>query len=107
MSYFLYELQAELDSAVDLSNRTLLSSLGVNKARFGQLSYHERAGEYPRTQEVAEIAHLLDHHGIIVPSARWDCKNLALFSDNVRPGAIEIAKDHGRIDWKAWMSTNK
>ena len=97
VSYFLYELQVELGSVVDLSKRALLSSLGVDMARFGQLSYHERASEYPRTQEVAEIAHFLDHHGVVVPSARWDCKNVAVFSDSVRPGAIAMVKDHGRI----------
>ena len=107
VSYFLYELHAELDSVVDLSKRKLLSSLGVNMARFGQLSYHERAGEYPRTQEVAEIAHFLDHHGIIVPSARWECANVVLFCDRVRPGAIKRVQDHGRIDWQTWISANK
>ena len=69
--------------------------------RFGQLSYFERAGEYPRTQEVAEIAHFLDHEGIIVPSARWECNNVVLFCDHLRPSAIEAVKDHGLIDWIA------
>jgi len=105
--YFLYELRAELESVVDLSHRNLLSSLGVNMARFGQLSYFERTGEYPRTQEVAEVAHFLDHQGIIVPSARWDCNNAVLFYDHVRPGAVEVAKEHGLIDWTGWIAANK
>lgn len=104
--YFLYEHQAELESVVDISNRALLASIGVNMARFGQLSYQERIAEYPRTQEVAEVAHFLDHQGILAPSARWDCNNVVLFCDHLRPGAIEVAKEHGLIDWNAWISTN-
>ena len=105
--YFLFELQAELESVVDLSHRNLLSSLGVNMARYGQLAYHERTGEYPRTQEVAEVAYFLDHQGIIVPSARWDCNNAVLFCDHVRPGAIEVDNEHGLIDWNAWIAENR
>ncbi len=105
--YFLYELQVELERMADLSSRALLSSLGVNMARFGQISYHERTREYPRTQEVAEVAHFLDHQGILVPSARWECSNAVLFCDHVRPGAIEVVKGHGLIDWNAWISANR
>jgi RES domain-containing protein len=104
--YFLFELQAKLESAVDLSDRALLSSLGVNMTRFGQLSYFERKGEYPRTQEVAEVAHFLEHQGIVVPSARWQCNNVVLFCDHLRPGAVEVVNDHGLVDWKAWTSVN-
>ncbi len=105
--YHLFELQTELESILDLSDRSLLTSLGVNMARFGQLSYFERTGEYPRTQEVAEIAHFLDHQGVFVPSARWNCRNAILFCDHIAPGAIDVVKNHGLVDWSAWISANK
>ncbi len=105
--YGLFELHVRLESVTDFSQRELLSSLGINMARFGQLSYVERAGEYPRTQEVAEVAHFLDHDGIIVPSARWDCNNVVVFCDHARLGAIEVIKDHGLIDWSAWIAANR
>jgi RES domain-containing protein len=104
--YGLYELRAELESVADLSQPALLTSLGINMARFGQLSYVERTGEYPRTQEVAEVAHFLDHDGIIVPSARWSCNNVVVFCDHARPGAISVTKDHGLIGWSAWVAAN-
>ncbi len=99
LRYHVYELRAEFEDLLDLSDRALLASLGVDMAKFGQLSYVERAGEYPRTQDVAEVAHFLDHQGIIVPSARHPCDNAVLFCDRLGPGAVEVVADHGVVDW--------
>ncbi len=107
LRYVLHELNVQIQGALDLSSRDLVASLGVNIEKFGQLSYQERVGEYPRTQEVAEAAHFLDHQGILVPSARWDCSNVVLFCDRLPPGAVEVVEDHGLIDWNAWILANK
>jgi len=100
--YRLHELHIELQSALDLSDKAQLEALGVDMSVFGQLSYAERASEYPRTQDVAEICHFLDHSGIVVPNARWDCANVVIFCDRTIPGAVEAVKDHGPIDWDDW-----
>ena len=105
--YRLHELQIELKSALDLSDKAQLAALGVDMSIFGQLSYEERASEYPRTQDVAEISHFLDHSGIVVPNARWDCANVVIFCDRTAPGAVEAIKDHGPIDWDDWAKQNK
>ena len=105
--YRLHELKIELKSAIDLSDRAKLAALGVDMSLFGQLSYEERASEYPRTQDVAEISHFLDHAGIVVPNARWDCANVVIFCDRTAPGAVEAIKDHGPIDWDDWAKQNK
>jgi hypothetical protein len=76
-------------------------------SRYGQLSYVERVQEYPRTQEIAEVVHFLDCDSLAVPSARWPCKNLVLFCDRLAPGAVEVLKDHGLIDWTSWRKANK
>jgi hypothetical protein len=104
--YFLFELQADLESVVDLSDRALLSSLGVDMGRYGRLAFQERSGEYPRIQDIAEVAHFLDHQGILAPSARWDCDNAVLFCEHVLPGTIQVVREHGLIDWRAWISAN-
>src|SRR5258708_3038672 len=49
--YRLFELRVALGSCLRFSSLTELSSLGLQTASYGQLSYAEREQEYPRTQE--------------------------------------------------------
>jgi hypothetical protein len=50
---------------------------------------------------------LLGFDGLIVPSARWDCRNVILFCDEVPPESCYQIKDHDMIDWRAWVASNK
>jgi RES domain len=100
--YHLHELNVSLDEVMTLTLDDL-ASLGLDALRFGQLSYNERTQEYPRSQEIAEVAHFLDCDGLLAPSARWDCKNLILFCDRLKPDAKEVVRDHGLIDWATWQ----
>lgn len=105
--YFkLYELKVELSEALNLPALADLAALGLDTSRYGQLSYAERAQEYPRTQETAEVAHFLDCDGLVVPNARWPCTNLVLFCDRLVPGAIAVVEDHGLVDWTNWRKAN-
>jgi RES domain-containing protein len=105
--YTLHALKVELSETLRLPALPDLAALGLDISRYGQLSYVERTQEYPRTQEIAEVAHFLDCDGIVVPSARWPCTNLVLFCDRLSPDAIEIVEDHGIIDWSRWQTTKK
>lgn len=107
VAYRLHELAVDLPGVLDLSDTARLTALGVDMARFGQLSYQERDGEYPRTQEIAEVAYFLDHAGIVAPSARWSCRNVVIFCDRTTPAAFEAVKDHGLVDWRGWSKNNK
>ncbi|NBC32905.1 MAG: RES domain-containing protein [Alphaproteobacteria bacterium] len=100
--YRLYELHLELNAVLDLSAPGALETLGVQMSRFGQLAFEEREAEYPRSQDIAEVAHFLEFTGIIVPSARWTCENIVVFCGRVPPDAIEAVKDHGLIDFPVW-----
>ena len=101
----LHRLTAHLGSVLDLSDPAVLSALGIDMARFGQLAYARRQTEYVRTQQVAEVAHFLGHTGIIVPNARFGCKNLVVFSEATVPSPVEPIEDLGLIDWKFWQRT--
>lgn len=68
-------------------------------ARYGRLSYQDKSEEYPRTQQIGEVAHFLEFDGLIVPSARYGCQNAVLFGDRVPPEAMAVVRDHGLIDW--------
>jgi hypothetical protein len=100
--FTLHELKVSLGEAIRFERVSELSSFGLDEARYGQLSYNERTKEYPRSQEIAEVAFFLDSDGLIVPNARHACLNLVAFGDRLKPGAIERVKDHGLINWSDW-----
>lgn len=106
VEYGVHELDVKLDNALQLVDLGALQRLGLETSRYGQLSYDRASDEYPRSQDIAEAAHFLEFDGLIVPSARWDCMNVILFCDRVPPGAIEIAADHGLVNWPGWIKAN-
>lgn len=97
--YRLFELKVSLGEVLHFATLDGLAALGLDAARYGQLSWQGRQQEYPRTQEIAEAAHFLDCDGLHVPNARFACANLVLFCDRMRPEARQVAGDHGPIDW--------
>jgi len=102
----LHELHVSLKAALKLADMDALSSLGIDTSRYGQLMYRERGGEYPRCQDIAEVAHFLEFDGLIVPSARWDGENIILFCDRLEQGSVQAAGDPGLVDWILWQQTN-
>lgn len=99
VDYRLFELKISLERALKLLDLEALSAIGLDTSKFGRLSYQGRSEEYPRTQQIGEVAHFLDYDGLIVPSARFDGSNVVLFCDRVPPAAINIVRDHNVIDW--------
>lgn len=108
LRYTLHELQVKLDGVLDLSELDNLAGLGLNIARFGQLSYQDRKGEYPRSQDISEAANFIgssepgDVAGLLVPNARWTCANLVIFCGHAGPAAVEEISNHGVVDWRRW-----
>ncbi|WP_421724839.1 RES family NAD+ phosphorylase [Bauldia sp.] len=102
--HHVYELDVTLDTALKLADLPALGRIGLDTARFGQLSYQDRAAEYPRSQDIAEAAFFLEFDGLIVPSARWPCDNIVLFCERVPATAMSVAHHHGPVDWAAWRT---
>ena len=111
LRYTLHELEVRIDGVLDRSSLDDLGKLGLDVSRFGQLSYQDRKGEYPRCQEIAEVANFLgspepgDIAGVLVPNARWDCSHLVVFCGHARPAAVEEVQNHGIVDWRKWEQT--
>jgi hypothetical protein len=79
-----------------LADLAALARLGVDLS-----TWKDR--RYGRTQEIADAAHFLDFDGLIAPSARWDCRNLMLFTGRLAPDDIVAANSDGEvIDWGEW-----
>jgi RES domain len=104
--YRVFELRVSLASCLRFASLTELSSLGLQTASYGQLSYAEREQEYPRTREIAEAAHFIGRDGMMVPSARSEWPNLIVFCDPAGPNAIEIVKNHGLVEWDDWRKAS-
>lgn len=104
--YELHELSVALQRALRLADLAALAKLGLDAAKYGQLSYDARTEEYPRSQDIAEVAHFLEFDGLIVPNARWPCSNVILFCDRVKPAAMEAVRNHGLVDWAGWARRN-
>jgi hypothetical protein len=69
-----------------------LQELDVDTARYADLSYS-------RTQQIGDAAYFLGFDSMVVPSARFSCSNLVLFSERIEPADLE--SDHSEIvDWK-------
>jgi len=90
-----------------LADLAALAALGADTARYGILSYAERSQEYPRPQDIAEAAHFVGFDGLIVPSARFECLNVVLFSNRIPPESLEKVRDDGAIDWDEWRQRSR
>ena len=80
------------------SSREELQPFGVDISRYESF-------DYGATQAIAAAAHFLEFDGLIVPSARYECLNLVLFSD--RLPALPRVKRSEALDWKAWRKGAK
>lgn len=100
----LHEIVVRFDRLLDLSDRDDLVDLGVDLSVYGQLPYGRHGGEYLRTQQIGEVAHFLEFDGVRVPSARWDCANIAVFCERIAPGCLTARQDHGLVDWPGWQA---
>lgn len=105
VAYRLFELEIVVASCVTIADMDALEALGVKTGTFGRLSYEERQGEYPRTQEVGEASHFHGRDGLLVPSARSDHPNLVILCDRAGPAAVDTVRDHGIVDWSRWRKT--
>jgi RES domain-containing protein len=91
-----HRISVNLTKVLRLDGLEKLAALGVEISRF-------KEREYVRTQAIADAAHFLDFEGLIVPSARWNCSNLVIFSDRIVPDAVSHKGfETDPIDWIMW-----
>lgn len=57
--------------------------------------------DYEHTQAIADAAYFLGFDGLLVPSARWDCQNLVVFTDELAPEDMAV-EESAVVDWPAW-----
>ena len=62
--------------------------------------------DYGATQAIAAASYHLEFDGLIVPSARFACWNLVLFTDHIatNPDSRIEAFDSEAVDWVSWRA---
>jgi RES domain-containing protein len=91
-----HRLKVSVVRALDLTDFSALSKLGVDISR-----YQDR--NYAMTQSLADVAYFLGFDALFAPSARWPCVNAVLFTDRVDPANLSVeTTEPDPVDWKAW-----
>lgn len=75
--------------------RADLEMLGVDIGRYGER-------DYARTQEIGSTLAWLGCDGLIAPSARWNCDNLMIFTDNHKLNETLEPRGEERVEWQQW-----
>lgn len=99
VKYRMFQVDLALERALQFRDLAALGEVGLKTESFGRLSYQQKNDEYPRTQEIGEVAHFLDFDGLIVPSARSNANNLVVFCDKVETLHESVSNDHDVVDW--------
>ena len=79
--------------------RADLAALGVDLARFGER-------DYGRTQEIGAALVFLGCDGLVAPSARWQCDNLMIFTDNHALAETLEPMGTDRVEWREWAQAH-
>jgi RES domain-containing protein len=96
IAFRVHRLKTSVVRALDLTDFSTLSKLGVDISR-----YQDR--NYAATQSIADAAYFLGFDGLLVPSARWPCSNAVLFTDKIEPGNLSVeATTTEPVDWTEW-----
>jgi RES domain len=85
-------IEVETERTLRFADIESLSRLGVEIAR-----YH--TFEYQATQAITAAAYFLEFDSLIVPSARFPCANLIIFTE--RATGLVLKKSQA-IDWDSW-----
>lgn len=86
-----WKVRVQLNRVVEL-DAAQLAELGVDQAK-----YKDR--DYSRTQEISDALNYLGCEGLIVPSARYDCKNLIVYMQNLNSECIVEEDESRQFSW--------
>ena len=95
LQHEIHELNVECNKVLDLTDYSLLLSLGVDTAKYQSL-------DYSATAKIAAAASFLEFDALLVPSARFPCNNLVIFSE--RDNKVELASS-SHVDWREWRKS--
>jgi hypothetical protein len=96
----IHVLAVKAERTLRLVDMRELEKLGVDISRYETF-------EYGATQAIAAAAYFLEFDGMLVPSARFACSNLVLFTDRVpHNGYLQLVGSEP-VDWADWRKRNR
>ena len=94
----LSRIKADLPQSIRIL-RTDFETLGISEHEYQQMNYE-------KMQKIGHASAFLEVHGLMVPSARWDCDNLIIFTDNIMHlEPLELISEK-EVDWIRWGEEN-
>lgn len=90
----LHGIRARTAKTLELADLAAAKTLGVLPDRYADL-------DYAATQAIGDAAAFLGFDGLLVPSARWACQNLVVFTERVGPSDLVIEESEA-VDWNLW-----
>ena len=95
----LSRIKVEMKSSMRLLHADL-KKFGINETEYQQLNYD-------KMQKIGAAVAFLDCHGLIVPSARWSCENLIIFTDNLHESEDLVVAEVEEVNWQQWGKENQ
>ena len=95
--YLSHTIRVQTRRTLRLADMNALAALKVDTARYSEL-------DYTRTQAIADAAYFLGFDGLLVPSARWECRSLIIFMDRIDPNDDLAVNASEPVDWQAWRT---
>lgn len=96
IAFRVHRLKVLVKQALDLTDFSTLSKLGVDISRY-------QVRDYAMMQSIADVAYFLGFDGLLVPSARWPCTNAVLFTDRIEPANLSVeATEPDPVNWTDW-----
>jgi RES domain-containing protein len=92
----LHQISVRTRKTLQLADMASLEALGIARDAYASL-------DYTRSQEIADAAYFLGFDGLLVPSARWDGRNLVVFTDRLEVGDLKVLNSEP-IDWAVWRA---
>jgi hypothetical protein len=92
LEHEIHRIGAAIERIVRFADIETLVPMGVNAARY-------QTFDYEATQAIAAAAYFLEFDGMLVPSARFSCFNLVVFTER----SADLTLKHSQpIDWGRW-----
>ncbi len=92
----LHRIAVRTKRTLRLADLAAIEALGVSRETYAELSY-------ARSQEIGDAAAFLGFDGILMPSARWPCQNLVIFTDRFTPADLTVTGSEP-VDWNDWRA---
>lgn len=93
-------IDLSLGRVLDLSDFNLLNKFGISEDTY-------ESHDYRTEQALSSAAKFLGFDGILVPNARHNSNNIAIYTESIDSTSSIVLKAGEPVDWNVWRAANK